>query len=320
LTEDNCPIPGKIPPVPYILFDEGHICIKPPPDARGDINLNGIANEVGDAVLLSNYFIYGQYYGPWYDDGLADTRLLASDINDDGIPGTVADLVYLIRIITGDAQPFPESGEGDFDPKLNPYAAGLGINSEMVDGNLLITSSSTSDIGAGHLVFRYTGLTVGSPETNTDMTVRAHAANGTLNVLVFSMKGNSIDAGVTELVSIPTDGNGTIELTDASFSDASGALLTVDMHRVAPPQAFELMQNYPNPFNASTMLRFALPEASNWSMKIYNVAGQVVESFAGHADAGYVSITWNADVASGIYFYKLTAGDFTATKKMVLMK
>jgi len=314
LTDENCPIPGKYLPIPWVYFDEGKICIIAPPDDRGDINLNGIANEIGDATLFSNYLIHGPHYGPWYDDGYAETRFLASDINADGVPGNVADLVYLIRIITGDAMPFPTGA------KLNPYAVGLDVNSELVDGQMVITTNSTSDLGAGHLVFRYTGLTMGLPETNTDMTVRAHADNGTLRVLVFSMKGNRIDAGVTELVSIPTEGNGTIELVDASFSDASGALMTVDLHRVAPPAAFELMQNYPNPFNASTMIRFALPDASDWSLKVYNVAGQVVESFAGSAEAGYVSVTWNADVASGIYFYRLTAGNFTATKKMVLMK
>jgi len=305
-------------PSPYIYFDPGWICFRPPDDDRGDINLNGIANEVGDATLYSNYFIHGD--GVLHDDPPPDyyeNRVLASDINDDGIVLTVADLVYLIRIITGDAQPFPESGEG---AKLNPYAAALEVSSEMVDGRMVVTTNSSSDLGAGHLVFRYTGLTMGTLETTTEMTVGSSAANGELNVLVYSMAGNSVEAGTNELVSIPTEGNGMIELVEASFSDAEGSLMTVNLHRIAPPTAFALMQNYPNPFNANTMIRFALPVASDWSMKIYNVAGQVVKSFEGSSEAGIVSVAWNADVASGIYFYKLTAGDFTATKKMVLMK
>ena len=305
----------KNEPTPFIYFDPGYICIVPPDDDRGDLNLNGIANEVGDAVLYTNYFIYGpSVWDPiWYEN-----QILASDINDDGIVTTVADLVYLIRIITGDAQPFPNSGEGSY--KLNPYATALDVRSEMVDGQMVITTNSTSDLGAGHLVFRYTGLTVGEVATSTGLDVMSHAANGELKVLVYSKDANSIEAGVAELVTIATEGNGSLELVESSFSTADGALMTVNLSRVEVPKAYELMQNYPNPFNASTMIRFALPVASNWSLNIYNVAGQVVETFEGSSEAGLVNISWNADVASGIYFYKLTADNFTSTKKMVLMK
>ncbi len=313
---DTCLLGDKsdTPPVSFAYFDPGYICIVPPPDDRGDINLNGIANEVADAVLYTNYFIYGPSV---WDDTYYENQILASDINDDGIVLTVADLVYLIRIITGDAQPFPASGEG---AKLSPYASSMDVNTEMVDGNMIVTTNSTSDLGAGHLVFRYTGLTVGTPSTSTAMDVKSNAANGELRVLVYSMQNNSVEAGVTQLVTIPVEGNGTLELVESSFSDAEGSLLTVDMHRLAPPTAYELMQNYPNPFNASTMIRFAMKDAGDWTLKIYNVAGQVVDSFEGTSEPGTVTVNWNAEVASGIYFYKVAANDFTATKKMVLMK
>ena len=298
-----------------IWFDPGYICIVPPTDDRGDINLNGIANEIADAVLFTNYFIYGP--DAVWDPIYFENQILATDINDDGIVTTVADLVYLIRIITGDAIPYGESGDG---AKVNPYASALDVNAEMVDGNMVITTNSSSDLGAGHLVFHYTGLTVGAPTTNTGLDVKSNAANGELRVLVYSMQHNTVNAGVTQFVTIPVEGNGSIELVSAEFSDAAGNLMATTMFRVAPPTAFELMQNYPNPFNASTQIRFALPVASNWSLNIYNVAGQIVKSFEGSSEAGVVSVNWNADVASGIYFYKLTADNFTATKKMVLMK
>jgi hypothetical protein len=299
-------------PIPFIYFDPGYICVRPPEDDRGDINLNGIANEIGDAVLFTNYFIYGpSVWDPiWYEN-----QILATDINDDGIVTTVADLVYLIRIITGDAIPYGPSGE-----KINPYANAMDVNTEMVDGNMVITTNSSTNLGAGHLVFHYTGLTVGAPETNTGMDVKSNAANGELRVLVYSMENNSVEAGVNEFLTIPVEGNGTIELVSQQFSDDIGSLLNVTASRIAPPTAFELMQNYPNPFNASTQIRFALPVASNWSLNIYNVAGQVVETFEGSSEAGIVSVLWNAKAPSGIYFYKLNAKDFSATKKLVLIK
>jgi hypothetical protein len=81
------------------------------------------------------------------------------------------------------------------------------------------------------------------------------------------------------------------------------------------------MQNYPNPFNAGTAIRFALPEETDWNVRIYNVVGQLVEEFTGHSSAGYVTVRWDAaNSASGIYFYKLAAGNFTDTRKMILMK
>ena len=94
---------------------------------------------------------------------------------------------------------------------------------------------------------------------------------------------------------------------------------------VGIPMEYTLNQNYPNPFNLSTSMSFVLPSASDWTLKIYNVAGQLVRTFEGYS-SGQVSVIWNGkdnsskDVASGIYFYKLNAGNFSATKKMVLSK
>ncbi len=309
---DSCLVGFKgVTPVTNIYFDPGYICIVPPDDDRGDINLNGIANEIGDAVLFTNYFIYGpSVWDPvWYEN-----QILASDVNNDGIVTTVADLVYLIKIISGDAQPYPPGYQ-----KVNPYAGAMDVTANQANGEMVVTTNASSAIGAGHLVFRYNDVTFGEITAATD-DVKWNAANGELNVLVYSMQGNSVDAGVTELVSIPVEGNGSVELVEVEFGDADGSLLQADMHLAKVPTSYELLQNYPNPFNASTMIRFALPTASDWSMNIYNVAGQVVDRFEGSSDAGMVSVNWNADVASGIYFYKLTAGDFTATKKMVLMK
>jgi len=75
-----------------------------------------------------------------------------------------------------------------------------------------------------------------------------------------------------------------------------------------------------------TTISMRLPAAAEWSLTIYNVAGQVVREFSGYSEAGTVDVTWDATdeggsrVASGIYLYKATAGQFSVTRKMVLMK
>ncbi len=88
------------------------------------------------------------------------------------------------------------------------------------------------------------------------------------------------------------------------------------------PDEFALLQNFPNPFNPATTISFALPEASDVELIIYNIAGQeVTRLINGHFEAGVHSIEWDASAkASGIYFYRLRAGDFVESKKMVLLK
>ncbi|MCK4224327.1 MAG: T9SS type A sorting domain-containing protein, partial [candidate division Zixibacteria bacterium] len=92
------------------------------------------------------------------------------------------------------------------------------------------------------------------------------------------------------------------------------------------PTAFALNPAYPNPFNPFTNLSFTLPEAVNYNLKIYNVAGQLVRSYEGMGSVGLNVIGWDGkdnagdEVSSGVYFYKLTAGGFSATQKMVMMK
>jgi hypothetical protein len=90
---------------------------------------------------------------------------------------------------------------------------------------------------------------------------------------------------------------------------------------------YALEQNYPNPFNPSTVISFALPEAGEVSLSIYNANGQLVKKLvAGAMNAGQHNFTWDATddrglrVASGVYLYVIKAGEFTAQRKLVLMK
>ncbi|MFQ5606686.1 MAG: FG-GAP-like repeat-containing protein [Candidatus Zixiibacteriota bacterium] len=87
------------------------------------------------------------------------------------------------------------------------------------------------------------------------------------------------------------------------------------------PGEYALSQNYPNPFNPSTKISLVLTERSNWTIEIYNLMGQKVESFSGVAEAGEVVVEWNAaGYASGVYLYKASAGAFSRTRKMTLLK
>jgi hypothetical protein len=93
------------------------------------------------------------------------------------------------------------------------------------------------------------------------------------------------------------------------------------------PEAFLLNQNFPNPFNPSTTITFELPEAGEVTIKVYNILGQeLITLFSGIVQSGKYSVDWNglndagSPLSSGTYLYKLTAGEFTQTRKMILLK
>ena len=88
------------------------------------------------------------------------------------------------------------------------------------------------------------------------------------------------------------------------------------------PVKFELSQNYPNPFNPTTVIKYQIAKTSDVSLKVYNSIGQeVAELVKGTAEPGTYKVQFDArNLSSGVYFYKLKAGDFVTVKKMVVMK
>jgi uncharacterized protein (TIGR02145 family) len=88
------------------------------------------------------------------------------------------------------------------------------------------------------------------------------------------------------------------------------------------PKSFDLLQNFPNPFNPNTVISYSLPLSSNVRLIVYNSLGQTVKVLEnGFKNAGNYSIIFNAaELASGTYFYKIEAGQFTQIKKMILLK
>ncbi len=305
IPDDPCMAGDKVDPIRYVDFINGGIDVvcRDSIDARGDLNANGVPNEIADAVMFTNYFISG--LGAF--GGHIESSIAASDINNDGITLSVADLVYLIRVIVGDApaypKPLPES------PVTFTDRAGV------------LNYDSPIDLGAVLLIFKV-GDDHAAPQMApgvAGMDMKFGYTGDELRVLIYNIGNARIIAGENALLTVP----GQAELTGVEAASYDGFGVETFVRNL--PHEFSV-GNYPNPFNPSTTISLALPEASNWSVRIFNIAGQLVKEYAGEAEAGTVEVRWDgADsrgeaVASGIYFYKVDAGQYSATKKMVLMK
>ena len=119
----------------------------------------------------------------------------------------------------------------------------------------------------------------------------------------------------------------TITAIDAANNDffAYSFAVNVGLTDVATeeiPTEFSLSQNFPNPFNPTTNIKFGLPKESNVTLKIYNVLGQEVATLVNNVmSAGFHTVDFNAtQLSSGMYIYRIEAGDFVQVKKMLLMK
>ncbi len=115
-------------------------------------------------------------------------------------------------------------------------------------------------------------------------------------------------------------------VTTARLIISNKEYLSDEAHLTLPLE-YALNQNYPNPFNAGTSIRFAVREPGYVSLAVYNVIGQRIRSLVGgEMGAGEYTVTWNgseddgSEVASGIYFYRMSAGDFVQCRKMILLK
>ena len=200
-----------------------------------------------------------------------------------------------------------ENGIEVWNTRFTDFGDGS-INSvrQLPDGGYILTGLRTST--AGGLLFIKTDE-LGNEQWNT---IYGMGMQATGNSVQQTSDGGHIIAG--HIIATADKDVWLIKLA----STAVGTEEELDIL----PEKYALSQNYPNPFNPETVIKYSIPKAENVSLVVYNLIGEKVAILINERKpAGSFTVDWDAsNMASGIYYYRLQAGDFVQTRKMVLLK
>jgi len=304
-------------PQEAIEYTDGYILIKKAEQTSiGDINLNGVAFEIADAIYYINYFI-----NPGLSPLNAEQRANA-DVNQDGLSPSIADLVYMINHLVNVGG----------SPKLAPIHEPVIVSTEENDENYVLRYRFDIPVGGIALTLEADqaiddSMVLLSPLSEAGMTVKAAVEGNVLRVVVYSDEGKGIPGGINDIIMVRNLGKWTVR--DIQFATPDGRMLRTVLKEEGSllPEGFRLYQNYPNPFNPETEIRFDIPRAGEVELAVFNILGQEVRRLAeGDMAAGNHRVTWDGRddagraVSSGIYFYRLKTGETSLRKKMVLLK
>ena len=299
-------------------------------DMFGDANSDQLV-DVGDVVSLVHYLLGTISFN--------SRQELAADANRDSFID-VGDLVAMIDMILGTWMgPSPPMYPGPMAVVKLDY----GDLEPGSFGELQVMAELEVPVAGAQLEINYDPdevsfqIPVLSERSDHFLIEYRDDGNGKLTVLLYNMSNDPIRTGKGSIVSLPVTlapyaEKSKIQLKQVVLADQKAASIPVGDH-IYVPTGFELSQNYPNPFNPSTTIRFTLPSQQEGgltlptTLKIYNVLGEVVRTLVDEPMApGAHEVVWDGkddqgdQTASGIYFYRLRAGDFQDTKKMVLMR
>jgi len=268
----------------------------------GDATENGTTDAADAAAVLQYSVKLPVQINPILADVTGNEMVTAYD----------AALILHKLIINPDFR-FPVQNYGQIAPKA---VSGLPASLvwERVNGGWALRATNTFGLMAGEFTLSLPG---GAPVNVTGGDMVAFRQDGE-NLFVSVIGSNFADG---TLFFIQTTDNAQPGILSASLNE--GAIPVV----AAAPSAFALEQNSPNPFNPSTTIRFALPEASQVNLVVYDVNGRAIRTLAsGSFSAGMHSVVWDArddrgrEVATGTYIYRIVTDKGTFVKRMTLLK
>jgi len=281
----------------------------------GDVDDDDIVNIL-DIIYLINYKFKG---------GTAPIVLESADVNSDGTIN-ILDIIYLVNYkFKGGPEPDCLHDKGVFAGKSNPAKRLKGdFRVEQVDGKYQLITEYDDILKGLELTLSIKDGEVELTNFCKGMEMYYHQSGNEVVVGILDPKGDGeLSKGINRIFSSASP----FEITYMLGASKSNEPVYFTSEPSNLPTEFALDQNYPNPFNPNTTIKFALPVASEVELNIYNILGQKVKSLVGgHLEAGYYSLVWDGTnsggvaVASGVYFYRIKAGEFTQSKKMILIK
>ncbi len=264
----------------------------------GDMNADWVINVL-DIIQIVNIILN-------IGDGPTDLELCAADVDENGIIN-ILDVIQVIGFVINQ----------DYGCRMC-RPAGYDDSAVLVFDHAGL--SLTADVPVAGFQFTVQGQNL-SLNHDLGLEIETSQANGTTTVLAYSPGGNPLPEGEHRLINSDSE----IIVENIIVADLYGHEMSV-ASRVIPEQ-FNLSQNHPNPFNPETMISFDLPSAMNVDLVIHDLLGQEIIRLAdGVYGAGSHSVVWNSlnadgrPVPAGMYFYTLSTGTDSMTRKMILLK
>jgi len=186
-----------------------------------------------------------------------------------------------------------------------------------LNANPISATTRTHDVS--YVVDAYGPMTIPGGYTEEVLRIRKRDSTATgIRVTYIFLGKTGVSAQVVAAEADPAD-NGTIQVTSVTWN---GPLPTDVSTADGVPQDYVLLQNYPNPFNPSTTLAFALPQQSHVSLKVFNLLGEEVATLVDETmDAGDHTVRFDASgLSSGVYLYRLRAGEFLQSRRMTILR
>ncbi|CAI8356064.1 MAG: Uncharacterised protein [Rhodothermaeota bacterium MED-G12] len=293
-----------------------------------DVGLVGIVHNLGDVDSDGKIIAFDAAHVLQYSVGLDPLpsqdplpwqywRIGTADVNFDG-EILASDASDILKYSVGLISEFSPPVKGKVAvPQINVYASNKELRIESL-GNGLFAMNLEFPIQEG--------MSFGEPSAIENVLMASNMTDTLFKLAVASssdLAGNFVSIPITNI-----KGDETLDI-DYYLNNTFGQVrvdmsswLTSNEGVQNKPNQFELLQNYPNPFNPSTQIHYALPEATQVTLEVFNSLGQkVMELVNGQKSAGYHTATFDASgLSSGVYLYKLTTPSFTQTKKMLLIK
>jgi outer membrane protein assembly factor BamB len=242
----------------------------------------------------------------WYYHGSAISGMTPPDVGPDGIVYYSQDIARIIAFNPNTQLPIWQYTDGTlmYHPTVSP------LNSMVVTGGVLTFGEvgfvKAIRVSSGQLL--WTVPLPGAPYPEPRVFPVHHPR--------FTPDGNTVYVSTTILAGNESNPHSYLYAIATGQDSMSGVIHNSDV------SSFKLFQNYPNPFNAETNIKFQIPDAALVSMKVYDMLGSEVSTLVNEQlKPGEYEVTFNAaELASGVYYYKLTAGMYSETKKLILIR